>query len=291
MTERSLVVLRASVDNLGGMVTRRTDKEKNWLLLQLWGLDTPVTALCWAVACAALMQITMITAGPMLLVAAGVWCGLMLSRLVAAIKSPDAWQAAFYRRNLSIIVVLLFGVGMATLWMLFFLVGRSVLDYAIVPALFLLLARLCHHATLHQTRLLLQSLAFAMLCALPAFYFSFSLSPLHMVTTAPVWYMGLLFYLWGRERQAIREGKTDAGFAFFNVGALIVLLVSALISSVTAPMFERTLCITVAIGTGCLQGFSRFIPRLPAAVALSLSWLTMALPALLGIILYAPSAW
>jgi hypothetical protein len=33
------------------------------------------------------------------------------------------------------------------------------------------------------------------------------------------------------------------------------------------------------------------VPRLPAAVALSLSWLTMALPALLGIILYAPSAW
>lgn len=291
MTERGLAARGAAGDNAVTMNTPRTEKEQAWLLLQLWGLDTPATALCWAVACAALMQITMITAGPMLLVAAGVWCGLMSCRLVAAIRSPEAWQAAFYRSHLAMLVVLLFSVGMATLWMLFFQVGRSVLDYAIIPTGFLLLARLCRAAALQQTRLLLQSLAFAMFCALPAFYFSFTLTPLHMVTTAPVWYMGLLFYLWARERQAIREGRSDAAPAFFNVAALIVLLISALIASVTAPMFERTLCITVAIGTGCLQGFSRMVPRLPAAVALSLSWLTMALPALLGIILYAPSAW
>lgn len=268
-----------------------TDREHTWLLLQLWGLDTPATALCWAVACAALMQITMITAGPMLLVAAGVWCVVMCSRLVAAIKSPTAWQATFYRSHMALLVVLLFGVGMATLWMLFFQVGRTVLDYAFIPTALLLLARLCRGSMLRQTRILLQSISFAMFCSLPAFYFSFSLSPLHMVTTAPVWYMGLLFYLWARERETLRETPEVERNSVFSVVALIALLISALIASVTAPMFERTLCITVAIGAGCLQGFSRLIPRMPATVALSLSWLTMALPAVLGIILYAPRSW
>lgn len=273
------------------MPKRPTDREQTWLLLQLWGLDIPATALCWAVACAALMQITMITAGPMLLVAAGTWCVVMSSRLVAALKSPAAWQASFYRSHLALLLVLLFGVGMATLWMLFFQVGRGVLLYAMAPAALLMLSRLCRAKMLGQTRELLRSLAFAMFCALPAFYFSFTLTPVHMVTTAPVWYMGLLFYLWARERATLREPHRYAESTLFNTIALIVLLASTLIASVTAPMFERTLCITIAIGTGCLQGYSRLIPLLPHPVALALSWLTMALPAILGIILYAPSGW
>ena len=268
-----------------------TGREQTWLLLQLWGLDIPAIALCWAVACAALMQITMITAGPMLLVAAGVWCVVMGSRLVAAIKSPEAWQAAFYRSHMALLVVLLAGVGMATLWMLFFQVGRSVLNYAFFPTTLLALAQLCRASVLRQTKMLLQSVSFAMFCALPAFYFSFTQGPLHMVTTAPMWYLGLLFYLWARERADLQEAPADAPHSVFNVVALIALLISALIASVTTPMFERTLCITVAIGAGCLQGFSRLIPRMPAAVDLSLSWLTMALPAMLGIILYAPHSW
>ena len=267
------------------------NKHSKLLFLQLWGLDTPITALCWAMAYAALLQITMVSVGPMLLVAAGTWCWVMGCRLGAAIKSPTAWQADFYRSHIVLLMVLLFSVCMATLWMLFFEVGRHVLDYALIPALFLFLGHWCKASILRQTGVLLRSIAFAMFCALPAFYFSFSLSPLHMVTTAPVWYMGILFFLWERERESLRNQASDTRTDLFNVGALIVLLVSTLIACVTSPMFERTLCITIAIGAGCLQGFARIAQLLPAPLALAISWFTMALPALLGIILYAPECW
>ena len=268
-----------------------TNKHQRLVLLQLWGLDTPITTLCWAVACAALLQITMVTEGPMLLVAAGAWCWVMGGRLVAAIRSADAWQASFYRSHMVLMIVLIFCVAMATLWMLFFEVGRHVLNYTLIPGFLLALAQVCSGNALRQTGVLLRNIAYAMFCALPAFYFSFTLSPLHMLTTAPVWYMGMLFFLWEREREMLRNQHTDARASLFNTGALVALLAATLIASVTAPMFERTLCITVAIGAGCLQAFACLSPHLPRPLALAISWLTMALPALLGIILYAPESW
>ncbi len=261
------------------------------LLMQLWGLDTPITALCWAVACAALMQITMITAAPMLLVAAGVWCAVIVVRLRNAWASPTAWQAGFYRRNMALLLVLLLSVGMAALWILLFQVGRSILGYLPFPVCFYYTGLLCRSAHLKQLRLLLHALAFAMVCTLPAFYFSFSLSPLDIFTTGPVWYMGILFYLMARERERLRNNSQDAAEAVVNTVGLIMLLVVCLLSSVTAPMFERTLCITLAIGAGCLQGFTRISSQLSQNQALALSWLSMALPAVLGTIIYAPHGW
>lgn len=267
------------------------EAEKRWLLLQLWGLDTPITALCWSVACAALMQITMITAGPLLLVSVSVWFAVIFFRLSDALKNGQAWQGDFYRSNLAPLVLLLFGVGMATVWMLFFRVGRNVLDYAWLPLLLLLAGRALRRIRLQSVGLLMQSTAFAMFCALPSFYFSFSLSPLHMLTTGPVWYLGILFFLTARERERLRAGRAASQEAVVSTITLLMLLTATLISSVTSPMFERTLCVTVAIGSGCLQGFSRISHLLPHHVALALSWLTMALPAALGIILYAPRSW
>lgn len=270
----------------------RTDKEDTrWLLLQLWGLDTPITALSWAIAIAALMQITMITPGPLLLVAGGVWCMVMLLRLRDAAARQNAWQAAFYRGNIPLILVLLFAVGMATIWMGFFYVGKNILSYAALPAFLLGCSRILMGARLAQLRLLMQALAFAMFCAVPAFYFSFTLSPLHMLTTGPVWYLGILFYLMARERERIRNGNQESQGIIITTITLILLLAASLIASVTAPMFERTLCITIAIGAGCLQGFARVSHFLPPDVALALSWLAMATPAVLGIVLYAPHSW
>ena len=83
----------------------------------------------------------------------------------------------------------------------------------------------------------------------------------------------------------------SVGFTIAHYNVWEALLAAALISSVTAPMFERTLCITIAIGAGCLQGFTRLTPFLSQPSALAISWFTMALPALLGILLYAPQSW
>ena len=271
--------------------TDSPEQHSRWLQLQLWGLDTPITALCWAIACAALMQITMMTPGPLLLVAGGVWCMVILLRLQTAITRPESWQAEFYRGHLAVLLVLLFAVGMATAWMMFFYVGRNIFAYAFTPCVILLASRLLPDAWFRQVKLLLQAIAFAMFCAIPAFYFSFTLSPLHMLTTGPVWYLGILFYLMARERERIRTADRDSQGIIITTITLILLLAATLISSVTAPMFERTLCITIAIGAGCLQGFARLSHLLPGNLALALSWLTMALPAALGIILYAPHNW
>ncbi|MBQ6941328.1 MAG: hypothetical protein IJN23_02055 [Akkermansia sp.] len=265
--------------------------DSRWLQLQLWGLDTPITALCWAIACAALMQITMITAGPLLLVAGGVWCMVMLQRLYSAIVQQNGWQAGFYREHLPVILLLLFAVGMATLWMSFFYVGQTLFHYAILPGFLFALSRALPRAWFAQVRLLLQAIAFAMFCCIPAFYFSFTLSPLHMLTTGPVWYLGMLFFLMARERERLRNQNYEPQEMVVTTLTLILLLGATLISSVTAPMFERTLCVTIAIGAGCLQGFARISHLLPGNLALALSWLTMALPAALGIILYAPHCW
>lgn len=273
------------------MVPHSEKEARRWLQLQLWGLDAPITAVCWAVACAALMQITMMTPAPLLLVAGVVWCVNMWLRLAKALKSPQAWQADFYRSNVALLVVLQFAVSMATLYIMFFYVGRSVLGYMAIPLIMLLLARFCAHRYLQLVQQLLLGTALAMMCALPAFYFSFTLTPLHVLVTGPIWYLGLLFFLTTQERNRLRNEAGPAASPILNTLTLLLLLTAALISSVTAPMFERTLCVTIAIGAGCLQGFSRLNHLIPPYVALALSWLTMALPAILGIILYAPSHW
>lgn len=271
--------------------TESPEQHSRWLQLQLWGLDTPITALCWSVACAALMQITMMTPGPLLLVAGGVWCMVILLRLQSAITRPESWQAEFYRGHLAVLVILLFAVGMATAWMMFFYVGRGIFTYAFTPCVILLVSRLLPDAWFRQVKLLVQAIAFAMFCAIPAFYFSFTLSPLHMLTTGPVWYLGILFYLMARERERLRSKDQEPQGIIITTITLILLLASTLIASITAPLFERTLCITIAIGAGCLQGFARLAHLLPPNVALALSWLAMALPAVLGIVLYAPHSW
>lgn len=274
------------------MVPPESQKSENqWLSLQLWGLDTPITAICWSVAVAALMQITMITPAPMLLVAGGVWCTVMLQRLYESITNQDSWHADFYRGHSPVILVLLFAVGMATLWMLFFYVGKSIISYIFPPLALLSLSMLLRGAILGQIGKLLKAIAFAMACAIPAFYFCFTLSPLHMLTTGPVWYLGILFFLMSGERERLRNGTKTTQSVVVNTLTLFMLLAVTLISGVTAPMFERTLCVTIAIGAGCLQGFSRLAQLISPNLALALSWLAMALPAVLGIILYAPHSW
>ena len=198
--------------------------DSRWLQLQLWGLDTPITALCWAIACSALMQITMITAGPLLLVAGGVWCMVMLQRLYSAIVLQNGWQAGFYREHLPVILLLLFAVGMATLWMSFFYVGQTLFHYAILPGFLFALSRVLPRQWFAQVSLLLQAIAFAMFCCIPAFYFSFTLSPLHMLTTGPVWYLGMLFFLMARERERLRNQNYEPQEMVVTTLTLILLL-------------------------------------------------------------------
>ena len=227
----------------------------------------------------------------MLLVAASAWMLTLVSRLYAGLRRADAWQADFYRSHLAAIIFLLIAVALATLWMLFFCVGVGLLDYAIVPAFMLLCSALMQFPFLKQARMLLRSIVFAMFCAIPAFYFSFTLTPWRILNTSAVWYLGLLFYVVAVERERLKQGQADSRESFFSAFVLLAILAFTLLSGAKAPSFERTLCITIAIGAGCLQGYTRLRRTLRTDTAMAFSWAPLAVAALLGIILYAPHSW
>lgn len=233
----------------------------------------------------------MITVGPMLLVAAGVWWCVMFTRLRAALRDETAWQAGFYRMHLAPIAGLMAGVALSIGWIICCRVGMSLMHYLAIPLLLFYTSCLFNTPAFTQPRMLLQGLALGAACATPAFYYSFTLSWAHMITTGPVWYLGILFYLLLRERHRLCRDNGNAREVVINTIILIALLSVALVSGVTAPLFERTLCITIAIGAGCLQGFSRLSALTTPQNALAFSWPCIALPALLGIYLYAPHSW
>ena len=262
------------------------------MLPSLCGFDVPLTALCWGVACAALLQITMMTAGPLILLTGTVWACTIFSRVVKSISAPsDVWCPDFYRARMAPLLLLAGCVMLAAVWMLFFYVGQYLIFYVLVPVVMLLLAISPLLRPFPLVRLLCKAVAYAFACAAPAFFFSFTIDPLTMLFCKPVWYMGWLFFLFAMERARWRRETRSTHPPMAFTLSLGVLLLCCLYSSVTAPFFERSLCIAVAIGAGCLQALARMSSRWSREVLFALGWPAMALPALLGILIYAPEAW
>ena len=275
-------------DNTEVQMTNADGEREKWQLAQLWGLDIPAVALCWALFFTRILKITTVTTGPLLVIAGSAWCSIMAARLIRSILTPDSRHALFYRSHLALIVILVFAVGMATVWMLLYYVGVSLLHYALFPAGLLLAALPLSGSVLSELKLLLQSMALALLCAVPAFYFSFTLSPLSMLFTPPVLYLGILFYLVSREQLRLQANRRQDFYSVICTVVLLVLLITAAQSGTHTPQYIKQMSITVAIGAGCLQGFSRLSRRLPEGVAQGICWIVMTLPAALGILLYAP---
>ncbi len=262
------------------------------MLLSLCGFDVPLTALCWGVACAALLQITMMTAGPLLLLTSTVWACTIFSRVFKSISSPtEVWYPDFYRGRMAPLLLLAGCVMLAAVWMLFFYVGQYLIFYVLFPVVMLLLAISPLLRSVPLVRLLCKAVAYAFACAAPAFFFSFTIDPLTMLLCKPVWYMGCLFFLFAMERARWRKENRPPHPPLVVTLGLGLLLLCCIYSSMTAPFFERSLCIAVAIGAGCLQALARLSSRWSREVLFALGWPAMTLPALLGILVYAPEAW
>lgn len=262
------------------------------MLFSLCGFDVPLAALCWGIACAALLEITMMTAGPLLLLTSTVWACTIFSRVGRAISSPKGcWYPEFYRERLAPLLLLAGCVMLAALWMLFFYVGQYLISYALIPVALLLLAFSPPLRSFPQLCLLCKGVAYAFACAIPAFFFSFTIDPLSMLFCEPVWYLGGLFFLFGWERGRWKKDPRPPHPSVLFTSGLGALLLLCLYSSVTAPFFERALCVAVAVGAGCLQALARVSPALSREALFSLGWLIMAFPALLGILIFAPEGW
>jgi len=260
-----------------------------WQAIPLWGVDVPVSALCWGVAIAAFFQITMLSVGPLLLLTAMVWVFVLFSRVRQALGSRQALYADYYRD--CSVPMLLIGTGtlLAALWMLFFYVGQYVIHFAIVPLALLLMANMPLLRRISVFRLLCPSAAFVFACAVPAYCFSFFLHPLQMLLSPQLWCMICLFLLYNIERQ--RNRKTVNMPAACVTVCLLALFLSCCYLGLHAEEFQRGFYVTLAMGASCLHVLLRLRSKLSPDAWYAAGWGMMTLPALLGILIYVPETW
>ncbi len=251
-------------------------------LLTLWGADVAVASLCWCVFVAEHLRITMLTVGPLVVLSASIWLVVMLGRIVAALGGRTAGNAAYYRSHLAPLLPVWVAVLCATLWMLFFRVGQSLLHFGILPLCFLGAARFPLLRHLREYVAWCCACAFVFACAAPAYYYSFSLSPLHVVRSTPLWLLAAVFFLFFSERQ--REACAEGVRGVLTVICHLLLFACCVNLAVREPSYMRVFYVSLSMSVAVLHVLSRLRSRLPEITWYALGWSLLALPALVGIL-------
>ncbi len=256
-----------------------------WLSMQLWGLDAPAAALCWGLAYASLLEIPMITSAPLLLLTSAVWLFTISKRLYCAVVRRRGWYVLFYRSHVALLSVLTLCVLAATLWMLFYYVGQILLCYTLLPLVMLGLSRLVYKNEV--LRGFCYAAAFAFACSIPAGFYSVFVTPVELAIFRPTWYLALLILLYYLLRGSwqLDEDSARRHGLMVSVG-LVLLFFLCLFGTWNAPIYERPLYLTLAIAVACLEVLVRLRPHLSHDALFSVGWLSMALPPLLGILLF-----
>lgn len=258
-------------------------------MLSLWGVDVAFAALCWGVLIAAHLHVTMLTVGPLLVLAAAVWLVVMGGRITAAFLGRNEDGVVIYRRYLMPLVPLWVAVFAATLWLLCYHVGQSLLYYAILPLLFLGAGGCPLLRRMKDYTLLCSALAYAVACAAPAYYYSYSMSPLQVVCSKPVLLLAGVFFLFFAERS--RSLPTAGAAAIAQTMCLVALFGVCVYSAANEPLYMRSFYVTLCMAVAVLHGLFRLRSRLPERRWYAFGWGLMALPAVLGSWLFAPEAW
>ena len=257
-----------------------------WQLPALWGLDVALCALCWGVLVAAHYGITMITTGPLLVLSSTVWLVVMAGRLTKACGGQKMMSADFYRRNLVPLLPLFLAVLGATWWMLFFRVGQYLLYFGLIPFLMLGVSRFPLLYRIPGFSLFFKSAAFAFACAVPTFYYSFYLSPLQMWQSTPLWMLAGLFFLFHVER-----GRAASGMGGVQVFCLAAVFGFSMFRMIHAPAGVSSWYLILCMAVAGLHMLFRLRTRLSEEAWYALGWPVMTVPALLGIVAFAPEAW
>ncbi len=221
-----------------------------WVIPHLMGLDIAVLTLCWAHAFACILGINMYREEPLILLIGSAWLFVMIARLVTSIRGSKMKGANFYSENFPMILVLCLAIGLALLWLLLFAVSAVVYQYLAPFALYLIVSRLPFFS--EPMRLLMRSICYAFCCAIPSFYFSVTLAPSEMLTCTPIWYLGVLMFLFfmeNRENQA--GGASRISPHLVPVGQLLLLLI-CLYSAWSSSSYEQSVSITIIIANACL---------------------------------------
>ncbi len=115
-----------------------------------------------------------------------------------------------------------------------------------------------------------------------------TVSPHELWLFAPTCYLATLVFLYYLVRGSWQMEEEDARKrGLFVTLALVPLFFFCLLSAATAPAYERSLCLSIAIGTACLELLIRLRPHLSQDALVALGWLSLGLPPVLGIIIFS----
>lgn len=264
-----------------------------WMLPSLWGLDVAITALCWGVMIAALFGISLLTFGPLLLLFGMVWSYTLTTRVLRALMGRNVYFADYYRGHAFPMLIVALGVLLATLWLLFFNVGQYLISFFIVPLVVILAAHIPLLKQVPYYRELTLSAGFIFSCAVPAYFYGFMYSPLHMVFNSHLWCLICLFLLFNVERYKPLTGAEGEKAMVWVQAGLLLLFLPAMYMVLTSVdnLYDHRFYSTLCIAAAALHFISRWRHRVTPAVWYAFCWLSMGVPALLGVLLYAPETW
>lgn len=251
-----------------------------WLLPHVLGLDVAFAAFVWGCVCAAFRYTNVLGSGAMLLLAVAAWVCVMVVRIVRSVKAADSRYAAFYRGHLSWLVPLVLCATLAALWMLFFYVGRGLLSYAPYVLLLLFWGIVFRGGLLRSA---CRSLAFAVACYAPAFYYEFTTGPMLLFFSPQVWNVAGLFLLFNAHRTSAHTEHAKL-ISLASLVWLMWLLISIYNAQPGASGFY---CFMVLI-MACIHFISWQVRKWGRDVSDALDWPLMALAAVVGGLVFAP---
>lgn len=264
-----------------------------WMLPALWGVDVSLVALCWGVLIAALFGISLLTFGPLLLLFGMVWFYTLTSRVLRALLGREVIFADYYRGHVFPMLLVALCVLLATMWLLFFNVGQYLIAFFSVP----LLIALATHAPLLKNvphyKDSMQASAFIFSCAVPAYFYGFLYAPVQMVFNPHLWCLICLFLLFNVERNKPTNGPEGEKASYWVQVGLLILFIPCAYKVLTADgsLYDRQFYGSICIAAASLHFISKWRNKVSESVWFALSWLCMGVPALLGVLLFAPEMW
>lgn len=238
--------------------TQTTSQHRPWWLLpHLLGLDIALLSLCWAHAFACMLEINMYREEPLILLIGSAWLFTMMSRLYQGFRYRKTQGPTFYTEKFALLFVLCLAIALAMVWLLLFSVSSVLLHYLAPFFLYLLVSRLPF--VKETPRLLMRSICYAFCCAIPSFYFSVTLAPWDMLSCAPIWYLGVLMFLFFKEHRdrvfldmsAAPEVRKNVSPHLVPLGQVLLLAI-CIHDAFSSYSYEQSVSTTLILANACL---------------------------------------
>lgn len=225
----------------------------------------------------------------MLFVLFSVWA----CALFAKTASGRGANCAYYRAHARLILLFALCCQLVALWLLLWRVGQCYLHFITIPLFFLLIAQVPYLRKLTLYRVFCISAAFVFNCAIPAYYHSFTYTPLGMITDGCLWNIIFVFIVFNLARNDSQNNENpDVGEAPGQLLFLVLFLpcVHYLLSSGPTIDFDFRFYSVICLSAAFLFVCNKLRARWSGVNRCHTTWWLLPIPAMLGVILYAVSA-